>query len=95
MKALNESFKLNLYKFSDRTNHNVDLDFVMRFFDELAGGSTVANTLVLGTVVFSNLFRRSCCSKLRLEALPEAACYASTSFSFLTCNFFYPNMSEL
>ena len=47
--ALNESFKLNLYKFNDRTNHNVDLDFVMRFFDELATSSTVDSSLVLGT----------------------------------------------
>lgn len=50
---LNESFKLNLYKFNDRTNHNVDLDFAVRFFEDIGAEKVVGSATVTATAVLS------------------------------------------
>jgi hypothetical protein len=52
-KLLNDSFKLNLYRFNDKTTHNVDLDFAMRFFEESSNSSSVLSDILLRTLVFS------------------------------------------
>jgi hypothetical protein len=43
---------MNLYKFNDKTSHNVDVDFALRFFDDISSCKTGVPDIVLRTVVF-------------------------------------------
>lgn len=55
MQLLNESFKQNLYKFNDRRCHNVDLDFIGRFFEDAEAGRILTASELLGTAVISTI----------------------------------------
>jgi len=71
-KNLNESFKLNLYRFKDRTHHNVDVDFAARFFEDVAAGRYYDCSLVTGTVVPFRPIQERLLEKIEVGSTPRS-----------------------
>lgn len=56
---LNESFKLNLYRYGEHASHNVDFDFAYQFFYDMAAAATNEATLMATCMVMCARHRRS------------------------------------
>jgi len=69
--ALNESFKLNLYKFNNYTTHNVDMDFAAHFFEDLAAERHFDCLLVPRTVVPFETIQESLLMKIEVVTTPH------------------------